>query len=194
MIDNFDKIKEFLTFDDKDVFYHVQILKRKKENPDLGSDSYVVKSYYISSKEYLEKKKEEMLVLANYHNARIYINLNKRSYKRIAMQMLKVLTDNILNENYSQSRKAYETTVGKYSCDSCMKELVDIDTKDMQYVNEVISFIDECDPKIGNKTLLHLETKNGYHLITHKFNKKQFKEKYTEIEIHSDNPTILYVP
>jgi hypothetical protein len=194
MIDNFEKIINFLDFPNKDTFYYVTVMKRKKENPNLGSDSYVLKSYYISSKEYLEKKKDELIHLATYHNARVCICLNKRSYKRVGMHMLKNVTDCILNENYAAIRKAYESTVGKYSCDDEMKELVDIDTKDMHYINEVISYINFCDPKIGDKIKLVLETKNGYHLITKKFNKEQFKKSYKNIDLHSDNPTILYIP
>jgi hypothetical protein len=39
MVDNFEIIKSLLQFDSEDDFYHLQILKRKKENPELGSNS-----------------------------------------------------------------------------------------------------------------------------------------------------------
>ena len=48
MIDNFELIKSLLKFESPDDFYHLQILKRKKENPELGSNSRVVKTYYVS--------------------------------------------------------------------------------------------------------------------------------------------------
>ena len=33
---------------------------------------------------------------------------------------------------------------------------------------------------------------NGIHLITTSFNLQQFKEKYPDIDIHKNNPTLLY--
>ena len=53
MINNIEIIKTLLEFNSQDEFYHLQVLKRKKENPELGSNSYVVKTYYVGSIEYL---------------------------------------------------------------------------------------------------------------------------------------------
>lgn len=80
MINNLEQIKGLLVFNSEDDFYHLQIIKRKKEHPELGSNSYVVKTYYISSIDYLNKKFEEIQVLCQYHNARSCINLNRRSF------------------------------------------------------------------------------------------------------------------
>lgn len=33
----------------------------------------------------------------------------------------------------------------------------------------------------------------SHHLITEKFDSKTFKDKYPEIDIHKNNPTILYI-
>ena len=54
MIDNFEKIKEFLNFNEGE-FYFLQILKRKKENPEQTGNSKVIKTYYISNFEYSVK-------------------------------------------------------------------------------------------------------------------------------------------
>lgn len=40
----------------------------------------------------------------------------------------------------------------------------------------------------------YIPTKNGYHIITKPFNLKQFKDKYPDIDVHKNNPTILYIP
>ena len=48
-VDNLEALLPFLKFDDKDDFYYLQILQRKKENPQLGSNSRVIKNYYIKS-------------------------------------------------------------------------------------------------------------------------------------------------
>jgi len=59
-------------------------------------------------------------------------------------------------------------------------------------INNMIEELKFIEP-LGNKILAIIETKNGYHLITKPFNSQTFGEKYPEIEIHRNNPTILYV-
>jgi hypothetical protein len=39
-----------------------------------------------------------------------------------------------------------------------------------------------------------IPTKNGYHLITERFDVKEFAEKYPDIDIQKKNPTLLYYP
>ena len=47
-IDNINYVLPFLVFEDRNDFYYLQILQRKKENPQLGSNSRVIKNYYIN--------------------------------------------------------------------------------------------------------------------------------------------------
>ena len=60
MIDNIKLILPFLKFESKDDFYYLQILQRKKENPQLGSNSRIIKNYYIKSEEYLLDRYDEI--------------------------------------------------------------------------------------------------------------------------------------
>jgi hypothetical protein len=47
---------------------------------------------------------------------------------------------------------------------------------------------------VGNKIEKVIKTKNGFHLITGKFNVLEFKEKYPDVDIAKKNPTLLYYP
>ena len=96
MKDNFEQIEKLLIFDSEDDFYHLQILKRKKENPDIGSNSYVVRTYCIRSKESLMEKRTEITEMCNTHNARAYINLSPRSFEKMAFHTLKKISDIIM--------------------------------------------------------------------------------------------------
>ena len=47
MIDNFEFIKPFLKFPNDDIYYHLQILRRGKDHPELPAANRVIKSYFI---------------------------------------------------------------------------------------------------------------------------------------------------
>jgi hypothetical protein len=195
--DNFEQIKDLLTFWSEDDFYHLQILKRKKEHPELGSNSYVVKTYYIRSRKYLEQKKDEIVALCNFHNARGCINLNRRSFEKIAFHTLKKITDQILNKDYKSVRKAFESVCGAHSNEAEKKWILDIDSHDPLVGTKIASYIANCQP-IGEKVIATIPTKNGYHLITKPFNIQDFNfykmMNKVEVDIHKDNPTIIYIP
>lgn len=195
MVNNFEQIKQLLHFDSEDDFYFCQIIKRKKENPDVGSNSHVVKTYYIKSVEDLEKDKGEMICLAEYHNARVCINLNKRSFERTCFHTLKKITDQILNKEYSQVRKAYNSVCGMYA-NGDKTWIIDID-KTGRKANELLNDIEYCIDRYkpdGRKLITIIPTKNGIHMITKPFNLQDFKQDYPDIDVHKNNPTILYIP
>lgn len=190
-INNLEWIKPLLVFNSNDDFYHLQIIKRKKEHPELGSNSYVVKTYYITSIEYLGNKMPEIINICNFHNARAGINLNKRSYKRCAYEMNELLAKYLKQGEYRAVRKLYESVVGKFSNEKDNKKwIVDIDTKDNTVI-QVEADIIKLEP-FGQKVLACIPTKNGYHLITNPFRLDLFKHQYPEIEVHKNNPTLLY--
>jgi hypothetical protein len=192
MVDNFEQIKSLLKFDDEDQFYLVQIIKRKKDNKELGSNSHIVKFYYIKSAEDLDKNKEEMVLLANFHNARVCVNLNKRSFEKTAFHTLKKITDQILNKDFKNVRKAYNSVCGMHAGELDKTWIIDIDEKG-RCANQVLKDLDEIQP-IGDKLIAIIETKNGVHLITRPFNIQKFKEWFPDIDVHKNNPTIIYIP
>jgi hypothetical protein len=207
MINNLDSIKDLMVFESEDDFYHLQILKRKKENPDIGSNSYVVKTYYIRSFEYLDSKMDEIINLCNYHNARACINLNRRSFEKMAFHMLKKVTDQIMNKDYKSIHKAYESVCGAFANEKNKKWIVDVDYKDFEQFddetrevkfNSLTTLIQKLIYETGKDDTIHfINTKNGFHLICSPFNMEKFRNEnviYPEVQIHKDNPTILYVP
>jgi hypothetical protein len=188
-VDNFEIIKSLLKFDSEDDFYHLQILKRKKENPELGSNSYVVKTYYVTSVEYLEKKKDEIINLCQFHNARACINLNPRSFEKVAFHTMKKVTDIIMNKDFKSVRKAYESVCGEFGNGKHKSWIVDIDVRDLKEIGKVLDMIEPQQPE-GVKLIALLETKNGYHLIVRPFDKSKVELGH---DLHKNNPTILYI-
>lgn len=194
MIDNFDLIASILIFESADDFYFLQLIQRKKENANLGSNNRVIRSYFIKSVEQLRLHEEEIKAICKVTNSRAYINLNRRSFRRTGLATLKNITDHIMNEDYEHIHRAYTTVCGQYKHESNPTFIIDIDEELGRKHNDMIRFIEqECEP-IGNKFVTIVPTKNGSHIIMKAFNLSKFKEKYPDIDIHKNNPTILYIP
>jgi len=192
MIDNFEQIKQYLTFDSSDDFYYLQIIQRRKENPELKTNNYMVKSYAISSIDYLEMKKKEIVTLCELHNARAYINLNKRSFEKCAYHSMKKLTDVILAKSFKSAKKVFDSVASAYSSDKEKKWLIDVD--DMEFPSPLMMAHIEhnCKPYDPDKIIGVIKTLNGCHLITKPFNIVQFREKYPDVEVKKNSPTLLY--
>jgi hypothetical protein len=63
----------------------------------------------------------------------------------------------------------------------------------MYAIQDIIDCINyKCLPEDTMKIYTMVPTKTGCHLITKPFNMQTFKEKYPTVDIHKDNPTILY--
>jgi len=196
MINNFNLIKPLLKFDSKDDFYFVQILQRKKDNPNgvrgSNNNARLIKAYFINSVEHLESLMEEMIVLANHFNARVGINLNVRSYEKTAFNTLKKVAELMHNKNYSDVKRAWNTSCGIHNGGDKVW-LLDVDNTDVELMERLFNFVNLQSP-IGDKTIALIPSKSGYHLITKAFDLREFQQVYPEIEVHKNNPTNLYIP
>lgn len=186
VINNIDKIKSILTFDE-DTFYFLQIIKRRKENPTLEKDCKVIKSYYVGSLDYLNKKLGEIIELCKIFNARAYINLTPRSYKKVAFLSLKKYSDLICSDNYKPVKDVFNSACGE-SYTEPKRWVIDIDN-----INDYPIILEEL-RKINVSILIQVPTINGIHLIVSPFNSKLIEPVMciTNMEIHKNNPTLLY--
>ncbi len=200
MINNFQQISKLLQFRSDDDFYHLQIIKRKKDHPEIGSNSLVIKTYYIKSEDHLAKVEPEIIALCNFHGARACINLNRRSFEKMAFHTLKKVTDQIMNKDFTSVRKAYESVCGAYANESNKKWIIDIDNISIDGFNHQPSMIQlrsriiELQIEAGHlQSMNFIRTKSGIHIISAPFNLQKFREEFPDIDVHKDNPTILYI-
>lgn len=207
MINNFDKLTDFLTFEEEGDFYYLQIIKRKKENPGLNKTEKVIKNYYIENFEYLDRKKEEIIQLCNHFNARAYLRLNKRNYKDLTYRTNLLLAKYMHSGQYRATMTIWDKVCGRFNAESGSnrKWILDFDEvetdRDKLKLGKTLYLMNMCQPeREGGHLLATLKTKTGIHAITKPFNKKEFqdrisdKRQYSEVEIHTDNPTNLYIP
>jgi len=201
MIDNFDIIIPLLEFDESkewDEFYFVQILQRKKDNPNgvkgSNNSSRLIKAYYIDSVQKLINLKPEMVGLANFFGARVGINLNKRSYYKTAFNTLKHIAEQMHNKNFKKVHRAWNTACGVHNGGDKIW-ILDIDHKDLDIIKDIEQFVNKQQPIGKSKILSLIPSKSGYHLITTGFDTRKFRNSiYSDVEIHKNNPTNLYIP
>lgn len=195
MIDNIKKIKELLNFSDKNDFYMLYVFKRKKDQPEGERDNHqsvrTIKTYCIDSIEHLDKRYDEIKQLCEMFKARAYIHVQKQNHNDVSLDMLALLAERIKNGVKNQ-KGLFDSVVGQIKTQE-KRWIIDIDTKDKQFLRDVAMNLMAIQP-IGNKVEKVIKTKNGFHLITCKFNVMEFKKLYPEVDIQKKNPTLLYLP
>ncbi len=193
MIDNFELITSLLKFPNNDIYYHLQIIRRGKDHPNLPAANRTIKAYFITDVNDLNFYKQEIKDLCKFFEARAYINLAPKSIRKTTMLQLKYLAQRTYEDDFQKIWKSWNTCAVKIKGEES-RWVVDIDCslEKMIYWWDIKEYINEkCEP-VGNKIISIIPTKSGNHLITIPFNIKQFKEKYPDIDVHKNNPTLLY--
>jgi hypothetical protein len=189
-------------------------VKDKKYHGNMHSRS--IKDYLIRSVDHLEDVKQQIIEFCKLENVRAYIRLNKRNYKNIALEMLKHIAEQAASgETFSSPFHLVSSACGQCCQAGDDKTwIVDLDKEYLPYEAEIIDIICQCQPhnkrieKCGDKAKYIKEnffvvpTKSGKHIVCKPFNKQMFGEFWATssmkdmkvLDIHKDNPTILYVP
>ena len=200
-IDNFSVIRKILRFPTEDSFYFLQVLKRRKDNPDLEKDMVHLADFYIYSLEDYDRLMARVINLCQSENARAYLRLNVRDSKKTAMMTLKKIVDYISSENYKAVKKAYSSCSGEYHSDPDKTWIVDIDNVSIDSFNHseeqirIRQLITDLQIEAGKEPMMQfIPTRSGVHIITRPFNLQKFKSEFPDIDTHKDNPTILFCP
>ena len=198
--DNFQLIKPLQDFTDPKTFYFIQILKRRKENPEMKSGQSVVDNFYLYTEEDLDKLRDRLVERCEKHNARAYINLNRLDLEKIALYTQKEIIDLIIQQNFKAVKNAYATACGNHTSETNKRWVVDIDEEQLHLLPDIRNLIGQLHSEIpGNKyrILAEIPTKSGVHIISEPFNMKKFSDTLGTsgpILVHKNSPTILYVP
>jgi hypothetical protein len=196
MINNIELIKPLLNFSEPGDFYMLYVFKRKKDQLQGERDNHqsvrTIKTYCIESIEHLEKRYDEIIQLCEMFKARAYIHIQKQNHRDVSLEMTMLLAERIKNGVQNQ-KGLFDSVVGQIKTLE-KRWIVDIDTKDGEEVFEIKLKISGCQPVDKNKIIAQIPTRNGYHLITERFDVMEFKTKYPDIDIQKKNPTLLYLP
>ena len=195
MINNIEHIKPLLNFDNEGDFYMLYVFKRKKDQPEGEKDNHqsvrTIKSYCVTSVEYLEKRYEEIIQLCEMFKARAYIHVVKQNHKDVSLNMITEIVTRIQSGQINQQH-VFDSVVGQIKTTE-KRWIIDVDDKDTKELVNITSLISSLRPE-GSKLEACLPTKSGYHLITKRFDVVEFKKEYPNIDIQKKNPTLLYYP
>lgn len=207
LVDNFDIIGTgFLpdTVYNYDAFWSIRVIQRRKENPDLGKNSKLVRSYQVQSREELHNLKPHILKHCIDNNARAYIDLNPKSWKQAAYQELKAIADIIAEERFGDLPKVLDKTIDSGAKMKLMNSymkcwVVDVDTKDRKEIDFIKNLIQGIFQDSRSTIKAELPTVNGVHIITSPFDCKRFSDDYRILrprdeapEVKKDSPTLLF--
>ena len=127
MTDNIKLIKSLLEFNSSDDFYFLQLLKRRKDNPEMVKDMTVISNYYIRSIDHLDQVLPIIIQQCDAINCRAYFRLNRRSFKKCAYEMNLLLAEYLKIGEYASARSLFNTIVGKNHADPDPKWIIDVD-------------------------------------------------------------------
>lgn len=218
MVDNFELIKNYISAvtefikesfeNDDDKYYTVEIIKRKKDHPEMHGDQRIIKIYYINSTDKLYENKDEIITLCNVFKARAYISVNYKSYKKVMLATLTEYANRAMNEDYKKPYSIYQSCSGKYVDSENKLWLIDVDKEDIENLSftedEIVTKLVEITDKWSNPDKhfsYTIPTCSGIHIIVLPFNlyasnqnNYDFRNLLDEDKVKKNAQTILYAP
>ena len=193
MVNNSEQIRELLKFPDENSFYFLEVIKRHKENPEMLTGQKLIRDFTIRSFEEYDELLPKIVELCEEHTARAYLRLNLRNDKNIAFAFNVALAQILKDEQYSRLGNLYTKIIGGNPSDPNKTWVIDLDGDEAkpERCNEIADFIRSLRE---DAIVAILPTLNGVHLIARPFNRAFLSRRFPSIDVHKDNPTILYAP
>ena len=194
IVDNFEVIRNLLSFKSEGDFYSLQILKRREDNPFMEINSRVIKNYYISSLEEFNTLEEEIKLMCSTFNARAYINPAVKNQERVAFAMIKRIADCVYSKQYDCIKGIYQSECDRSKSDKPIW-VIDVDTDSEKTLSELITAVEGCQSGHAITTAEIIPTINGCHVLTYPFNSKElepFLATCDDVELKKERQTLLY--
>ena len=208
-VDNTKIIKSQLRFSSPDMFYLVELISRRKDIPGLEKAQKYHGAYYLTSaaEEHLDGIFAEIKERCDALKCRAYVNLNPKSMRRWATQMIRQLAEGLDNGQFRNPYALCDSAAAKSTTPSEERTfLFDVDDPDpevsRQVCDRLMAYYAQLKPKSSPaETRLPSEpvrcvtkTPNGWHIITYPVPlRPEFTESLPDcVEIKHNSPTVLY--
>lgn len=160
-----------------EIYYFVQVIQRRKENPDLPLQEIQRYAWWVTDLEVLKKSWDRLKHMCEYYKARAYISITPRSLEKFGKQCMFEYSKRVANNDYTNIHNipkkvalSNETIQSKGIVDK-PRWIIDVDTKDIHSLVDIRDFISNY-----TKVLCILDTPNGYHIVIESFNFGLLKE------------------
>ena len=181
-IDNFELIKPLFYFNEaNNMFFFLQIVRRAKDHKgeEKKTKEKAIKTYIVTSREYLDSIKDEVILLCEHYGARAYINITGKDFDKVQKELLCTLFNRIIGRLKSR----------------CPRYLIDIDDIPSQE-KPVYDWLAKYfyDKKYYYR-LATIPTVQGEHIIVEPFDVDSFNKDFPNIDVHKNSMgTLLYYP
>lgn len=208
-IDNFDALRPIISFEfDMPVVYQIQIIQRRKENPDIKKNAKTLKHFFLYSDDDLDVLRPKIIKLCTDNRARAYLNVEAKSLRAVGHQMINIINHYLYLNQYEPLQNVFVKAYGQDEDDNDLKIktflssivskrrwVLDADDYTRDQIEALKSLVQSqlSVQKASTEEPTIVRTPNGYHLISEGFNPQVLKGTVFEsIEIKKHAPTILY--
>lgn len=143
IVDNFDIIKKNLIFTSDFDRYIIHIIKRAKDENGrkygVNETNRLIKTFYITSIEYFEKKIGVIKELCELNGARAYILPQVRNNADCLKELLKIVVDNLSNPTIKPDHLIRSAYCG-YHGSSRKRWIIDLDDDNMVEYHKELNF------------------------------------------------------
>ena len=189
MVDNISSIRSTLEFDKFGEFYYISIMQRNKDGVKVaGSHDNCrrIRTFYVFSLEEFDKITDFIREICDKLNARCYIEMNRKNIFQCQLECIKRLAE-CIEHRTTKSRAIMDSVVaGAPSRD----KLWMIDCDGYNPGDAIIDDIIEYVEKHHGTHYAVIPTVNGCHIITSRFDPRDFK--FEDCEIKRNAFTLLY--
>lgn len=141
MINNMELILPYFYFNEaNDIFMHCQIVQRAKDHKGEKVREGALKTYFVRSREHLERIMPEIILLCEHYGARAYINLAAKDFDKLQKLMLVKLASDIAQGNVRNPRRCLNSAAGELKS-RAPRWIIDID--DVKDKAEIIKWLDD---------------------------------------------------
>ena len=190
MVDNISSIRSTLEFDKFGEFYYISIMQRNKDGVKVaGSHDNCrrIRTFYVFSLEEFDKITDFIREICDKLNARCYIEMNRKNIFDCQLDCIKRLVE-CIQHGTTKSRAIMDSVVaGAPSRDKLW--MIDVDGHRPggdEYVDDIIDYVQYN----KGKYYAVIPTVNGCHIITSRFDPREFKFKDAELKRNAF--TLLY--
>lgn len=191
-MNNKDKFKKHLVFENSDHVYIMMALPRKKDGFPVNTkpdSKHAIRRMFRNLEEYEECFDQ----LSDFEGYRIYVTFNRRSLRKAFLQLQNEINEKLLLGGYDDTsdylfflRSRYRSILmkpkSKAKTDFFLYDIDNIDTRFASFEEEV---------KEHTEIVLEMPSKNGVHLLVKPFNFNLVDHVKYDIELKHDALTNL---